>query len=51
MEATTEIASRVVKYLVEGLVVAAFAIFIPKKSIGFDEVLMNSSFISCLRSN
>ena len=40
MEATTEVATRVIKYLVEGLVVAAFAIFIPKKSIGFNEVLM-----------
>lgn len=40
MEATTEIATRIIKYLVEGLVVAAFAIFIPKKSINFNEVLM-----------
>lgn len=40
MEASTEIATRIIKYLVEGLVVAAFAIFIPKKSINFNEVLM-----------
>lgn len=40
MEASTEIATRVIKYLVEGLVVAAFAIFIPNKSIKFNEVIM-----------
>lgn len=40
MEATTEIATRVIKYLVEGLVVAAFAVFIPKKTLPIDQVLM-----------
>ncbi len=35
----SELVSRIVKYLVEGLVVAAAAIFIPKKSLPFDEVM------------
>ncbi len=35
----SELVSRIVKYLVEGLVVAVAAIFIPKKSLPFDEVM------------
>jgi hypothetical protein len=34
-----ELVSRIVKYLVEGLVVAIAAIFIPKKSLPLDEVM------------
>ena len=34
-----ELVSRIVKYLVEGLVVAVAAIFIPKKSLPLDEVM------------
>lgn len=33
-----EIINRVIKYLIEGLVVAAAAIFIPRKALPFDEV-------------
>jgi hypothetical protein len=33
-----EIINRVIKYLIEGLVVAAAALLIPRKSLGFDEV-------------
>ena len=33
-----EIVNRVIKYLIEGLVVAAAAIFIPKKSLPMDEI-------------
>jgi len=33
-----EIVNRVIKYLIEGLVIAAAAIFIPKKSLPLDEV-------------
>ena len=33
-----EIVNRVIKYLNEGLVIAAAAIFIPKKSLPLDEV-------------
>ena len=33
-----EIVNRVIKYLIEGLVIAAAAIFIPKKSLPMDEV-------------
>jgi hypothetical protein len=33
-----EIVNRVIKYLIEGLVVAAAAIFIPRKSLPMDEV-------------
>lgn len=35
----SEVVNRVIKYLVEGLVVAAAAIFIPRKSLPLDEVL------------
>ena len=34
-----EIVNRVIKYLIEGLVIAAAAIFIPKKSLPLDEVV------------
>jgi len=33
-----EIVNRVIKYLIEGLVIAAAAIFIPKKALPLDEV-------------
>lgn len=33
-----EIVNRIIKYLIEGLVIAAAAIFIPKKSLPLDEV-------------
>jgi hypothetical protein len=33
-----EIINRIIKYLIEGLVIAAAAIFIPKKALPFDEV-------------
>lgn len=33
-----EVINRVIKYLIEGLVVAAAAIFIPRRSLPFDEV-------------
>ena len=33
-----EIVNRVIKYLIEGLVIAAAAIFIPKKALPMDEV-------------
>lgn len=33
-----EVVNRVIKYLIEGLVVAAAAIFIPRKSLPLDEV-------------
>ena len=33
-----EIINRVIKYLIEGLVIAAAAIFIPKRSLPLDEV-------------
>jgi hypothetical protein len=34
----SEIVNRVIKYLIEGLVIAAAAIFIPRKALPFDEV-------------
>jgi hypothetical protein len=33
-----EIVNRIIKYLIEGLVVAAAAIFIPRKALPMDEV-------------
>jgi hypothetical protein len=33
-----ELVNRVIKYLIEGLVIAAAAIFIPKKSLPLEEV-------------
>ena len=33
-----EIVNRVIKYLIEGLVIAAAAIFIPKKALPMDEI-------------
>jgi ABC-type Co2+ transport system permease subunit len=33
-----EIVNRVIKYLIEGLVIAAAAIFIPKKALPLDEI-------------
>ena len=40
MNTTMEIVNRVIKYLVEGLAVAAIAIFIPKKSLPFEDILV-----------
>jgi hypothetical protein len=34
-----EIVNRIIKYLIEGLVIAAAAIFIPKKALPLDEVM------------
>jgi len=39
MDATSELINRAVKYLVEGLFVAVAAIFIPKHSLPFQEIL------------
>jgi ABC-type Co2+ transport system permease subunit len=39
MDATSEIVNRVIKYLVEGLFVAAAALFIPRRSLPLDEIL------------
>lgn len=33
-----EIVTRVIKYLIEGLVVAGAALFVPRKSLPFDEI-------------
>jgi hypothetical protein len=33
-----EIVNRIIKYLIEGLVIAAAAIFIPKKALPLDEI-------------
>jgi hypothetical protein len=33
-----EIVNRIIKYLIEGLVIAAAAIFIPKRALPLDEV-------------
>lgn len=35
----SEVINRVIKYLVEGLAIAAIAIFIPKKGLPMEEVL------------
>jgi len=40
MNVATEVVNRVVKYLVEGLVIAAIALFIPKHSLRVNEVVM-----------
>jgi len=40
MEVATEVVNRVIKYLVEGLAIAAIAIFIPKKSLPVQEILV-----------
>lgn len=37
--AASEVVNRVIKYLVEGLAIAAIAIFIPKKSLLMEEIL------------
>ena len=39
MTQATEIMNRVIKYLVEGLAIAAIAIFIPKKSLHIEEII------------
>jgi hypothetical protein len=39
MEVATEVVNRVIKYLVEGLAIAAIAIFIPKKSLPVGEIV------------
>jgi hypothetical protein len=39
MDATSEIVNRVIKYFVEGLFVAAAALFIPRRSLPLDEIL------------
>ena len=40
MDVATEVVNRVVKYLVEGLVIAAIALFLPKQSLRVNEVVM-----------
>ena len=40
MNVATEVVNRVVKYLVEGLVIAAIALFIPKNSLRLNEVVV-----------
>jgi hypothetical protein len=40
MNVATEVVNRVVKYLVEGLVIAGIALFIPKHSLRVNEVVM-----------
>ena len=40
MLAATEVLTRVIKYLVEGLAVAAVAIFIPKRAFLMEEIVM-----------
>jgi hypothetical protein len=39
MNATSEIVNRVVKYLVEGLFVAVAAIFVPRRTLPWDEIV------------
>jgi hypothetical protein len=39
MDFTTEIINRAIKYLIEGLFVAIAAIFVPKKSLPFEEIM------------
>jgi hypothetical protein len=39
MSATAEIVNRVVKYLVEGLFVAVAAIFVPRRTLPWDEIV------------
>jgi hypothetical protein len=39
MDATSEIINRIIKYFVEGLFVAAAALFIPRKSLPLGEIL------------
>jgi hypothetical protein len=40
MDVATEVVNRVVKYLVEGLVIAAIALFLPKQALRLNEVVM-----------
>ena len=40
MNVATEVVNRIVKYLVEGLVIAAIALFLPKQALRFNEVVM-----------
>jgi len=40
MDAATEVVNRVVKYLVEGLAIAAIALFLPKQSLRVNEVVL-----------
>jgi len=40
MDASAEIVNRVIKYLIEGLFVALAAVFVPKKTLPWEEVLV-----------
>ena len=40
MNAASEVVNRVIKYLLEGLAVAAIAIFLPKKTLAMQEILV-----------
>ena len=39
MDASAEIVNRVIKYLIEGLFVALAAVFVPKKTLPWEEIL------------
>jgi hypothetical protein len=39
MDASAEIVNRVIKYLIEGLFVALAAVFIPKKTLPWEEIV------------
>ncbi len=40
MDASAEIVNRVIKYLIEGLFVALAAVFVPKKTLPWEEILV-----------
>ena len=44
----TEVINRAIKYLVEGLAIAAVAIFIPKKSLPIKDVVALGDLVSVL---
>lgn len=39
MDASAEIVNRVIKYLIEGLFVALAAVFVPKKTLPWEEIV------------
>jgi hypothetical protein len=39
MDASAEIVNRVIKYLIEGLFVALAAVFVPKRTLPWEEIL------------
>jgi hypothetical protein len=40
MDASAEIVNRVIKYLIEGMFVALAAVFVPKKALPWEEILV-----------